>query len=447
MEAIELATMVLVALIAGGCWLALRAKARRQRGMTTDRAGDKAFSSGTHRGLQRVAEEDAIERPSRIVVTQGEQQVMSMLVLDEANFLTRSGDTSKVNANVFSGALEPIMQIAPSMATAAMAGSRQLMEVVVNGNLVAAADGNGFRAIAMGSNGIKENARLFEPSKLQNVANAAAIWQLASVVVAQKHLADISATLKRVESKVDGIQSFMEEQRLAVVRSVMHYLDDARQALGRGEFLDRTRSKLEDFDIELERASMSLASQIQRESQSALEQDMYGCEGEYESALGKHRSLGQYVDELTLCNEVRLANWYLCSLYPDHSKMLGSRLSQIRKTLDQADELRTSLDEAMDRDCAQIDATWTSEETIAQRRRDVRKTSAAAAFKESKTRCEQIVLRMGAVAADRKKPQRMIIESRDGMPSVVYLCHDRPMDLGLKMPPTKEGVPRGSSLH
>lgn len=444
MEMFAMAAVVLVAVVLGG-WLALRAKARRERSSAGNLDGGKSLSPVMRGKRGLVTEEDALERPSRIVVNQGDEEVMSMMVLDEADFPTRSQRASKVNANAFSRALEPIMQVAPSLATAAMAGSRQLMEVAINGNLIAAADGNGFRAIAMGAGGIKEHARLFEPKNLQNVANATAIWQLASVAVAQKHLADISATLKRVETKVDAIQSFMDEQRLAVIHSVMHYLDDARRALSRSEFLERTRNELEHFDIELDKASMSLFGQIRRESEIALEEDMVGCEGEYESALRKHRRVGQYVDELTLCNEVRLANWYVCSLYPDRSEMLGSRLGKIRKAISDTDELQTTLEYAMDRDCTKIDSPYTSDATIAQRRREVRETSSAKAFQESKSRCEQVVLRMGAVAADRKKPQRMIIESRDGKPSAVYLCHDQATDFGLNMPPIKEGIRRGSS--
>jgi hypothetical protein len=88
------------------------------------------------------------------------------------------------------------------------------MEVVINGDLVRAADGHGFRAIAMGAKGVREHARLFEVKNLQNVVNAAAVWQIASVLVAQKHLADISKITDysfgkcwRRSSEVPGIPS------------------------------------------------------------------------------------------------------------------------------------------------------------------------------------------------------------------------------------------------
>lgn len=311
MEVIIVSVVILFVLALGGWWLARDIKASAA---PADLVGDKASLSVTQDGGVLSTREDPIELPSKIVVASGDEEVLSMTIIDEARLAALSNGVPKVDMAPFSRALEPIMLVAPSMATAAMAGSKQLMEVVINGNLVAAVDGNGFRAMAMGANGIKENARLFKPVNLQNVANAAAIWQLASVVVAQKHLADISETLKRVESKVDGIQSFMEEQRFAVIQSVMHYLGDARKALGQGEFLERTRDQLEVFDIELERASTSLVGQIRRESGMALEEDMVGCEGEYTSALRRHRQLKRYVEELTLCNEVRLTNWYLCLL-------------------------------------------------------------------------------------------------------------------------------------
>jgi hypothetical protein len=354
---------------------------------------------------------------------------MSFAVLDEDVFASVAADASRLDTSALSRALEPIMQVAPSMATATLAGGRQLMEVVVNGNLAAAADGNGLRAFVMGADGIKEHARLFEPTTLQNVANAAAIWQLASVVVAQKHLADISATLKRVESKVEGIQSFMEEQRLAVVRSVMTYLATAKRAMASGEFLERTRDKLEDFEVELQRVAMSLSDQMRRESRTALEEDTLGCEGEYRSALAKHQRLARLGEELVLCNEVRLANWYLCSLYHDRSKMLEPRLEQIHAVIEHTEELNATLGKAAHNDIFKIKSWMTSDETISSRRREVRAASvnAASALLESKTRCETMLAQLGALQLDRLATNRLIIEAHDGVPSAVYLCHEQPV--------------------
>lgn len=373
-------------------------------------------------------EVDAWEQPTRLVLAVGEEPVFAMTMLDEAEATKQVAGLTRSEPSAFGRALEPLMQMAPSMATAGMAGSRQLMEVVINGPLVAAADGNGFRAMTMGASGVQQNARLFEPKALQNVANAAAIWQLASVAVAQKHLADISATLKRVEDKVAGIQSMLEEERAALIEGALKYIHSARQAMQHGEFLDRTRDKLEDFEIQLEQAGTTLLRQIERESLSELERDTVGCEGEYQSALAKHQALAARSAELVACAEVRLANWYLCSLYPDRSKMLESRMQQIQQFMAQVASVQQRMSDALDDDCRKIEARFTSNETIAERRTHVRQEAEHGknALKSGRKRCASIIARVKAVADDRASPSRLLIETNGKVPTAVYLTHERP---------------------
>ena len=301
------------------------------------------------------------------------------------------------------------------------------MEVVINGQMLAASDGSGFRAIAKAGQGF-EHGRLYEPKNLQNVANAAAIWQIASVVVAQKHLADISASLKRVEAKVDGILNFLEVDRLATVKSAMNYLEVANKAIESGEFLERTRGELERFDIELDRVGMSLQAQIKQESILDLERDTWGCEGEYKSALKKHEHLSKLAGELVFCQEVRLANWYLCSIYPDRSKMLTPRLEQIKQAISMSLALKEDLSVEMNRDCSLIDATCTSNKVIEERRSAVRQEAGKGhdALVEFQQRGDEIFLKIESVQTDRLATSRLIVNARDGEPVAVYLC---PMQL------------------
>lgn len=373
-------------------------------------------------------EVEALEVPTRLLLAVDDEPVFALTILDEDEGRKQAAGLSRHAPSAFGRALEPLMQVAPSMATAGMAGSRQLMEVVINGPLVVAADGNGFRAITMGANGVQQNARLFEPKALQNVANAAAIWQLASVAVAQKHLADISATLKRVEDKVAGIQSMLEEERAALIEGALKYIHSARQAMQQGEFLDRTRDKLEDFEIQLEQAGTTLLRQIERVSKSELERDTVGCEGEYQSALAKHQALAMRAAELVACAEVRLANWYLCSLYPDRSKMLESRMEQIQQFMARVARVQKQISEALDADCQKIDARFTSDETIAERRTHVRDEARSGneVLSKGAKRCATIIARVKTVAEDRSSASRLLIEIDGSTPTAVYLAHEKP---------------------
>lgn len=373
-------------------------------------------------------EPEVPEVPMRLVLAVDNEPVFVMTMLDEAEGSKQVSGMSRHEPSAFGRALEPLMRVAPSMATAGMANGRQLMEVVINGPLVAAADGNGFRAMTMGANGVQQNARLFEPKALQNVANAAALWQLASVAVAQKHLADISATLKRVEDKVAGIQSMLEEERAALIDGALKYIHSARQAMQQGEFLKRTRDKLEDFEIQLEQAGTTLLRQIERESKSELERDTVGCEGEYQSALAKHQALAARAAELVACAEVRLANWYLCSLYPDRSKMLESRMQQIQQFMDQVASVQKQLSGALDADCQKIDARFTADETIAERRTHVRNEAKSGneALSKGAKRCATIIARVQTVADDRSSTSRLLIETNGKTPTAIYLAHEKP---------------------
>ena len=375
-----------------------------------------------------AAERNVVDTsPTQLLLAVEDKPVFALTILDPADGGKRMDGAIRCEPSAFGRALEPLMQVAPSMATAGMAGSRQLMEVVINGPLVAAADGNGLRAMTMGANGIQQNARLFEPAALQNVANAAALWQLASVVVAQKHLADISATLKRVEDKVAGIQSMLEEERSALIDGALKYIESARQAMQKGEFLDRTRDKLEDFEIQLAQAGTTLLLQIERESKRALERDSVGCEGEYQSALAKHQALGARAAELVACAEVRLANWYLCSLYPDRSKMLESRMQQIQHFTAQVSKIQELLGSAVETDCRIIDARFTSAEKIEMRREDVRTQAKQAndTLEKGNMRCDAVIARVQAVSDDRNSTSRLLIEVDGKVPTAVYLTHDK----------------------
>ena len=208
-------------LLTAGFWIF---RQRRQREAVPSQSKRSAPTPATVGiAATTLPQELAIVMPNQIVVTDGDDEVFSMMLLDNdqtaRNWLQSAtplafDGTSKVVSRL----IEPLMQVAPSVGTAVMAGNSKLMEVVINGPLLAASDGNGLRAIAKAGKGF-EHARLFEPKNLQNVANAAAIWQIVSAVVAQKHLADISATLQRMENKVASIQASLEDARYAVIRS------------------------------------------------------------------------------------------------------------------------------------------------------------------------------------------------------------------------------------
>lgn len=86
--------------------------------------------------------------------------------------------------------------------------------------LTSAKDGNGLRGMVHGYNqnghfGITENVRIYTPNGLTNLVNAGLLMNLASTVVAQKHLADISQKLDEIKSAIDKVHDFQKNSRKA----------------------------------------------------------------------------------------------------------------------------------------------------------------------------------------------------------------------------------------
>lgn len=366
--------------------------------------------------------------PEIVVVSAHEQEVMSMRMLsDEHGALTHAGESRRIPESMIpkglSALIEPLAQVAPSVATAAAANSKSLMEVVIKGELLQATDGNGLRAIAKAPKGF-EHARLYEPQNLQNIANAAAIFQIVSVAVAQKHLADISATLKRVENKVSDIQDFLESERSATIYSIIQYIKKVKFEIENGEFNELSRHKLEDYDTDLAEASLTLLDQIRRESNSELEKDTAGCEGEYRSAKSKHRKIQKLISELVLCSETRITAWYLCRVFPGGKHGLQAKLEQIKESRRDIDNIRSIIYESTIDDCAQITSALTRNSLIEERRADIKKINAENVEKleTSSSQSTTIFELLEQLNRDKTRDHRIIVESIGNRPQAFYVC-------------------------
>ena len=95
--------------------------------------------------------------------------------------------------------------------------------------LTSAKDGNGLRGMVHGVNkdgkfGVMENVRIFEANTLKQVINSGVIFNLASTVVAQKHLADINEKLKEIQKGINEIRHFQEDERRSKIDTTIKLL-------------------------------------------------------------------------------------------------------------------------------------------------------------------------------------------------------------------------------
>lgn len=209
------------------------------------------------------------------------------------------------------------------------------MEVVVHGDLVQASDGNGLRAFAMGSKGIKEQARLYEASQLQSLINVAAIWQVASVVVAQKHLADISQKLDEIKAAVEGTSRFLISQRRARIQANFEYLQQARHAIQGGELPVSVRIELEGCERDLIELQRHLEMEYRHKAQEKVKRTETFGTGNLSRDLGKKLAdLESISADLSLCVKTRIAAWHVLSLFPGDQRLKNVRRETVQAAIE-----------------------------------------------------------------------------------------------------------------
>lgn len=258
---------------------------------------------------------------------------------------------------------------------------KQLMEVVISGELVRAKDGVGLRAWAVDAdNKISEHAKLLDTNDLQSMVNAAAVWQIASVIVAQKHLADISAKLEDIRKGIQNVAHFLDEGRRAKVSGTYEYLELAASAIAKGELSPAIRSELESCDRELLQIQHHLQQELERRCTQAIEHNELAGTGDLEKeAVAKYEKLKDLAKDMRLTIKTRALAWHVLSLYPGEPALKQARMEGLLRSADEVENRLQSIEESAERDCQQFTSFWNKKETLAIRRTNVREAAWALA--------------------------------------------------------------------
>ena len=158
--------------------------------------------------------------------------------------------------------LSPLLQTLPSLATSAHVASHQYMEVIINGPLASVKDGPGFRGFSLGEKGIKEHAVLLNPDKLSQFVNAGMLLNVASAVLAQKHLADISKKLTEIVEAVREVSAFQNNARKSEIIGAIQYLQQITPTVLEGQCSPAIRQKLEDIEVQFSALQAHLLTDI-----------------------------------------------------------------------------------------------------------------------------------------------------------------------------------------
>jgi len=357
--------------------------------------------------------------PKRIVIGENpDQPVVTIEALSstkEYEIATPLDAQNSISTSI--GRLSQLCQSMPSLLVAGEAGGKRLMEVVINGDLVRAADGNGLRAFTITSNRITQNARLFEASNLQNIVNAAAIWQIASVVIAQKHLADISIKLDEIKDGIQAISKFLDNQRKSRIRATCAYLEEVYQAIHGGEFPDAARNQLEHCERDLLEIQQHLEMEYRQKVDMRVKHaEMFGTGGLTNDIAEKLRELELLADDLALCVKTRIAAWHVFSLFPGDSQLKSARRKNIQESIVSIQSLGPDCEEKIKGEILDVYSYLNRESTLEERRKCLTSKwdSTVQTLAQKAQHCHDAMERSDQLMLANDRPTRILLQFDNG---------------------------------
>ncbi|MEZ9999581.1 hypothetical protein AB4428_14880, partial [Vibrio lentus] len=168
-----------------------------------------------------------------------ENPVLSLIEIDRSILVKELGESPNYSS-VAKDSLNSLISTLPSVASAVHSISSDAVQLVfkpevaeqlANGTATVLSDNSGSAmCVAIGPDGkIIGQARQIPVSKLPAIG--AASFQILSVVVAQSHLVDIKRKLKSIESKIEYVNSFINDQFKSTLTSHLIYLTEFSQDL------------------------------------------------------------------------------------------------------------------------------------------------------------------------------------------------------------------------
>jgi hypothetical protein len=215
--------------------------------------------------------------------------------------------------------LSPFLQMVPGASVAAEVGGSRYLRVVVDGPLAAAADGNGLRGFTRELDGkFRSHARFYEDDRLKRLVTGGALLQVASTVVAQKHLADISAKLTDIKEGIEKIGEHLKDAREGEITGRLDYLLQIAPYVLNGQSSADVgiRIQLEDCEVKLGAVQNHLEKEIGRLAHRvAKEKDpnLFGTDGLTEILLARQREATPLLEQWNLCMAARMMACHLLS--------------------------------------------------------------------------------------------------------------------------------------
>ena len=316
-----------------------------------------------------------------------------------------------------------LIQAAPSILAAEAHRGKKIMEVVINRSLIPATSGDGYRAFAHEKGRIVENARLKSAGKIRTAASLAAVWQVASVVVAQVHLVEINKNLDQIKHSVEQIGEALKRHRRSEIAGTIEYIQQAYQMLSNGHLPTSVTHHLETCEHALLKLQIDITEEIDHESKTEpRDSDTLGTETIYKNGIAKYKKISALITELEVCIQARILNWFVCSAIHGESILSKTRMESMRRSLDTLGSIRDTIEHRRKDDVSRIDSFWNTSETLSARKALVQAEAIGVQIQLTKARAsldDQIC----RISTQLSGKDRFIIETIDGKVHQVSHSH------------------------
>jgi uncharacterized protein YaaW (UPF0174 family) len=326
--------------------------------------------------------------------------------------------------------LSPLLQTLPSLATSAHVASHQYMEVIINGPLASVKDGPGFRGFSLGEKGIKEHAVLLNPDKLNQLVNAGMLLNVASAVLAQKHLADISKKLTEIVEAVREVSAFQNNARKSEIIGAIQYLQQITPVVIEGQCSPAIRQKLEDIEVQFSALQAHLLTDITAagDKVAALkDRGLFGSTEITNKIQTQQKILDERIHEWDLAMKVRAQALHLLTHTEGDTTLVRHRQQTIAGTYQQFGSVIENVERQLQQRIQNISALAEQSNTTNANKVLLRKWTTTTLMHQ-KMAIEEAHLSFGkfqqGLLAEQPQSARLLVEMHDGKP---VRCFELPL--------------------
>lgn len=326
--------------------------------------------------------------------------------------------------------LSPLLQTLPSLATSAHVASHQYMEVIINGPLASVKDGPGFRGFSLGEKGIKEHAVLLNPDKLNQLVNAGMLLNVASAVLAQKHLADISKKLTEIVEAVREVSAFQNNARKSEIIGAIQYLQQITPVVIEEQCSPAIRQKMEDIEVQFSALQAHLLTDITAagDKVSALkDRGLFGSSDITNKIQTQQKILDERIHEWDLAMKVRAQALHLLTHSEGNTTLVRHRQQTIVHNYQEFESVVNKVERQLHQRIQGISALTEQSNTTNANKVLLRKWTTTTLMQQKKA-IEEAHSSFGkfqqGLLAEQPQSARLLVEMQDGKP---VKCFELPL--------------------